>query len=31
MDIHAKGGGIYFTVDYVRRASVDQLYGSLSA
>lgn len=30
MDIHAKGGGIHFTVDCVRQASVDQLYISLS-
>ena len=30
MDIHAKGGGIHFTVDCVHQASVDQLYSSLS-
>ena len=30
MDIHAKGGGIHFTVDCVRQASVNQLYSSLS-
>ena len=30
MDIHATGGGIHFTVDRVRQASFDDLYGSLS-
>ena len=30
MDIHAKGGGIHFTVDCVCQASVDQLYSSIS-
>ena len=29
MDIHAKGGGIHFTVNCVRQATVDQLYSSL--
>lgn len=29
MDIHAKGGGIHYTVDCVRRATVEQLYTSL--
>ena len=30
MDIHAKGGGIHFTVDRVRQASFDEIYASLS-
>ena len=30
MDIHSKGGGIHYTVDCVRQASIDQLYDSLS-
>ena len=30
MEVHAKGGGIHFTVDHVRQASVDQLYSSLT-
>ena len=29
MEIHEKGGGIYYTVDCVRRASEAQLYESL--
>ncbi|CAI8036955.1 Probable imidazolonepropionase [Geodia barretti] len=29
MEVHAKGGGIHYTVDCVRRASLDQLYTSL--
>ena len=29
MDIHAKGGGIHFTVSCVQQANVDQLYSSL--
>ena len=30
MNIHAKGGGIHFTVDCVHQASIDQDYSSLS-
>ena len=30
MDIHAKGGGIHYTVDCVHRASFDHLYASLT-
>lgn len=29
MDIHARGGGIHFTVDCVRKASEEELYASL--
>lgn len=30
MDIHAMGGGIHYSVDCVQKASVDELYSSLS-
>ena len=29
MDIHAKGGGIHYTVNCVRQATAEQLYTSL--
>lgn len=29
MDIHAKGGGIHYTVNCVRQATAEQLYESL--
>ena len=29
MDIHAKGGGIHYTVNCVRQATPEQLYASL--
>ena len=29
MEVHAAGGGIHFTVDHVRRATVDALYADL--
>ena len=31
MDVHAKGGGIHYTVDCVRKASPETLYQSLSS
>ena len=31
MEIHAKGGGIHYTVDCVRQSTLEQLYTSLEA
>lgn len=31
MDIHSKGGGIGYTVNYTRHASEEELYASLSS